>query len=971
MEFEASECTVTCKQQLALPRLVVHILTPEGTKDVHFVLEGATVSFSDTKRVAGTISFTSDDPGIAEVDGSTIHARSAGTTTVTATFSPSQKFHTQKCKLQVIVRGLPVTLKKETTREKGARLTVPLRAFLPIESVPLPAVEPDIPGTWTFSPSSNLLVEDGRGPHTGVLGRSVTDDRLMGLDGDELTATFTPTDGAYEPPAAVSIPVCVKFLQEEDDRAGDLGKVDDFFNNRGAFEFCSTSNIPFPDMDYLNLCPRYFQNVISALHNPPQVPVCAKQGHLQAVVANARLPHECKASKDNGGCQHALDLFLRRAAAVQLPQKSASKSQKSTIPSKSEIDALARWVETCGVDVKCRDVSNRTALHTLAVSGTLAGIALAEILVRAASVVDGNSSSHEGLIGMRDGDGRDALEIAVDQGNVEFAAFLIRNGAAHPKDLLKNKYKTQSAGSGGKLLIQQWRPVIDAIVQAQTQPLKSDASTHTSKVIRGDLKFERDIHHLEGDADVLAIMQKNFKAASRPSLKSVYSQDPAFAQLMRTLTFTRMPECCTVAEVTAGLASYIKLLKGVPVSDALSDVLESPGYLRLPSAPAAIPVHRWVLAVAAHISQREGDMVATKGLLEQLQQLEPDKRLSAVEQKLLSASSAAAAATPKSEIDVLSEVFGKHDALTDKYDDATKGRDAKQLEPLNSIMDLIGLRNIKEAAIDMYSVAQDRERLRKAGKENSIVHSMMNYIFCGNPGCGKTESARLFAKVLVKADLRLDNYVEIKAQEAISQGSKDFAQMLLDSKIVAPKCADKGTAAPVQLAGEFRKNEKVEVQLDKASGQFHKATIIETPQSRVPPSVPPSGPSAKYNVRLQYDGTECDVELQNIRRCVDAQLYGGVIFIDDAHVLDPRSSAEGRAIFNDILRIAEDCRETVTIILAGRRSDIEQKLIAYNTCNKYASVLHFQHISFELPLLPSSPALIFRRHDRPFSCHEI
>ena len=63
-----------------------------------------------------------------------------------------------------------------------------------------------------------------------------------------------------------------------------------------------------------------------------------------------------------------------------------------------------------------------------------------------------------------------------------------------------------------------------------------------------------------------------------------------------------------------------------------------------------------------------------------------------------------------------------------------------------------------------------------------------------------------------------------------------------------------------------------------------------------------------------------------------------VIFIDDAHNLDPRSSAEGRAIFNDILRIAEDCRETVTIILAGRRSDIEKKLIAYNPGNKCTAV---------------------------------
>ncbi len=37
-----------------------------------------------------------------------------------------------------------------------------------------------------------------------------------------------------------------------------------------------------------------------------------------------------------------------------------------------------------------------------------------------------------------------------------------------------------------------------------------------------------------------------------------------------------------------------------------------------------------------------------------------------------------------------------------------------------------------------------------------------------------------------------------------------------------------------------------------------------------------------------------------------------------------------RGIFNEIMRIAEDCRETVTIILAGYGSDIEQKLFAFN-----------------------------------------
>lgn len=89
LQFEASECTITCGQQLALPRLTVCMQREGPPREVHFLVEGARVSFSDTTRVAGTISFKSDDPSIAEVEGSNILTRSAGSTTLTATFSPS------------------------------------------------------------------------------------------------------------------------------------------------------------------------------------------------------------------------------------------------------------------------------------------------------------------------------------------------------------------------------------------------------------------------------------------------------------------------------------------------------------------------------------------------------------------------------------------------------------------------------------------------------------------------------------------------------------------------------------------------------------------------------------------------------------------------------------------------------------------------------------------------------------------
>jgi hypothetical protein len=316
---------------------------------------------------------------------------------------------------------------------------------------------------------------------------------------------------------------------------------------------------------------------------------------------------------------------------------------------------------------------------------------------------------------------------------------------------------------------------------------------------------------------------------------------------------------------------------------------------------------------------REGKNAIVQSLLKELQGLSPDRQLSAVEQKLLDSSCSGMKTVAKS--DVLSEIFGKHDPLTDKYSVAKEGWGPTQLEPLDSLMGLIGLRSIKETGIEMYSVAKDRERLCKAGKENSIVHSVLNFVFAGNPGCGKTVVASLYAKMLVQSKIRPSNFVEMKAQEAISLGSKQFAQMLLDSKIVTPKSANASAPAPIQ-AGTFRKNENVEVQFDCEPGKFFKATVKELP------GAPLHSPDL-YRVMLA-DNTECDVALKDMRRCSETEQYGGVIFIDEAHDLDPKSNSEGRGIFNEIIRIAEDCRETVTIILAGYGSDIEQKLFAYN-----------------------------------------
>ncbi len=125
---------------LATGRKHCRVLWTKRSSGVHFASFKGKSFFSTVAEEE--VSILSDDPRIAEVEVSTILARSAGAATVIATFSLSKTSYTQKCQLQVIVYRLPVSLRLEKTRKKGAiskSVTVPLRALLPFESVPLPA----------------------------------------------------------------------------------------------------------------------------------------------------------------------------------------------------------------------------------------------------------------------------------------------------------------------------------------------------------------------------------------------------------------------------------------------------------------------------------------------------------------------------------------------------------------------------------------------------------------------------------------------------------------------------------------------------------------------------------------------------------------------------------------------------------------------------------------------------------------
>ena len=94
---------------------------------------------------------------------------------------------------------------------------------------------------------------------------------------------------------------------------------------------------------------------------------------------------------------------------------------------------------------------------------------------------------------------------------------------------------------------------------------------------------------------------------------------------------------------------------------------------------------------------------------------------------------------------------------------------------------------------------------------------------------------------------------------------------------------------------------------------------------------------------------------------------GGVLFLDEAYDLDPEKNSEGRAIINEIMSVAEEFRDTVTIILAGYKDDIEKKLLAFNS----GMASRFQTIHFE-DFTEDQLAEIWRKNcrEKKYQCGE-
>jgi hypothetical protein len=158
-----------------------------------------------------------------------------------------------------------------------------------------------------------------------------------------------------------------------------------------------------------------------------------------------------------------------------------------------------------------------------------------------------------------------------------------------------------------------------------------------------------------------------------------------------------------------------------------------------------------------------------------------------------------------------------------------------------------------------------------------------------------------------------DAFIELKAQQALSLGEETFSELV--HFILHPDEAE----AHLNTRAASRGYGKT----DKSRDDWGDDSADAVKPVAVPLSIDSSNLSSAQKKALS-------VLKKSLKSKPLSAAAGGVLFIDEAHMLDPANNPVGRAIFNTIMAIAEDHRDVLTIILAGYQKDIEQNLYAFD-----------------------------------------
>ena len=232
----------------------------------------------------------------------------------------------------------------------------------------------------------------------------------------------------------------------------------------------------------------------------------------------------------------------------------------------------------------------------------------------------------------------------------------------------------------------------------------------------------------------------------------------------------------------------------------------------------------------------------------------------------------------------------------------------------------VGLEKVKQKAVDIYIQTRNNVNLHSNARGKQIL----NFVFQGNPGTGKTSVARLFGKMLFQIGVRKattdTTEVEIVLDQALPHREGGTVVQGSISGTIS-KLGAKNSQGHFKDMTVKMNNPKETLTQGVATTIDNVAVIVESAKSTTI-----TGPPVfieTYPAKLMNEGQKKFDEL------IESAI-GGVLFIDEAYSLHPGSNAQARPIFDTLMLAASNHKSDLTIILAGYKDDLEKKLYSYN-----------------------------------------
>ena len=280
-------------------------------------------------------------------------------------------------------------------------------------------------------------------------------------------------------------------------------------------------------------------------------------------------------------------------------------------------------------------------------------------------------------------------------------------------------------------------------------------------------------------------------------------------------------------------------------------------------------------------------------------------------------------------------------------------------------LNYIGQLDFKQTMYQLYLTILRQEHISTKARPSLSL----NYQFVGNPGTGKTEAAKIFSKFLFFARFRTGNdgrmndnenitepsLENVRAQKAQNMEALGNVWEILGSFKHAASSKSEGAvlATTLDRGSRFVLRFNRALRIDGKHMNIYNTTVEDWKNYEMKKITQLLSHGAPASSLWMTSAAELLLPGQSAAADMKSKIEqmhkngGGVVVIDEAYSLKPKTDSNGRQVYDILLLQSENFRSNTTFIMIGYEKDIARELMAFNPgmSRRFPNVIHFRNFN--------------------------